>query len=160
MTTHQNELLAEDSADTPSPSATWWDRGDFLSDAEGPAGTCPVAIDVTGRARFLSYGPFADLAPGVWRATVFLNLCPDAARCRLAVQFGAEPDYTTKDLEFRITGNHKVEIEHVIHQTGPGQVRLWLKKAAFHGEVRFAGAAVERIGDIGSDENRMNDANV
>jgi hypothetical protein len=97
-----------------------------------------------GRARYLLYGPYAALGPGRWRATVFLHLCPDAARRPLAVQFGAEPDYTTLDLPFGVPGNHRVDLEHSLREGDAAQVRLWLKKAAFHGEVRLIGVSLGR----------------
>ena len=126
--------------------ALWWDRKIFLSpDLQG--GVCPEAIDVTGRARYLFFGPYIELSTGLWRADVRFDLCTDASRCRLAVQFGAEPDYATVDVPFGISGSQLIRIEHSRHETGLGQIRLWLKKAAFHGEVRLSGASVSRIGD-------------
>ena len=123
-------------------SPAWWDRGIFLV-AEGEVG--PDVIDITGRPRFLVFGPYVELESGVWRATVFLQLCPDAARGRLALQFGAEPDYTTVDLPSNTTGSMSVEAVHRMARPGFAQVRLWLKMAAFHGDVRFFGAVVERV---------------
>jgi hypothetical protein len=139
--------MADDSqAEQPAADrSSWWDREIFL-DSNG--GHCPSEIDVTGRARYLFFGPYLPLAPGIWRATISVRLCPDAARCRLALQFGAEPDYDTVDLEFGVDGDHVVIVEHRRVEPGLGQVRLWLKKAAFHGGVRLSGAAVERIGDL------------
>ena len=78
-------------AETPA----WWSFERFMND-EARDRRCPNVIDVTGRARYLFFGPFINLPAGHWRATVFLELCPDAARRRLAVQFGSEPDYTTE----------------------------------------------------------------
>jgi hypothetical protein len=123
-----------------APPGDWLAPSAFLS-GNGP---CPEAVDVTGRARYLFYGPYAALGPGRWRATVFLHLCPDAARRPLAVQFGAEPDYTTLDLPFGVPGNHRVDLEHSLREGDAAQVRLWLKKAAFHGEVRLIGVSLGR----------------
>jgi hypothetical protein len=38
-------------------------------------------------------------------------------------------------------------VEHPMDGLGLAQIRLLLKKAAFHGEVRFLGAALSRITD-------------
>ena len=113
-----------------------WDRNNFLS-RDDPSGSCPPAIDITGPARFLWFGPYVPLPAGVWRAEVMFDLCEDAARGRFAVQFGCEPDYTTVDLPGRAPGRQCVVLEHRFSDEGLAQVRLWLKRAAFHGEVRF-----------------------
>ncbi len=125
----------------------WWDREIFAS-AEAPDGRCPKELDVTGRARCLLFGPYLPLTPGHWSATAHLEVCVDAARCRLAVEFGAEPDYALVDLPFGQPGQHAIELTHEIRESGLGQIRLFLKRAAFHGEVRFIGATVRRIGDL------------
>jgi hypothetical protein len=126
----------------------WWDRNIFLSDEDASEGACPPVIDVTGRARILVYGPNRELTPGVWRATAFLHLSPDAALRRLAVQFGAEPNYSTADLPLGSPGDHQVELTLAVREARPHQVRIWLKKAAFHGELSLAGVSVERIADL------------
>jgi hypothetical protein len=122
----------------------WWDRGCFLSD-ESPERLCPDEIDITGRARFLFFGPFSPLERGLWRATVHLELCPDAARRTLALQFGVEPEYTTLDLPIGVCGSLTPQLDFVCETPGMAQIRLWLRKPAFHGSVRLAGAQVERI---------------
>jgi hypothetical protein len=127
-----------------------WDRDAFSSDELVPAGPCPSTIDLTGRARRLAYGPFLELEPGVWRATVKLGLCSDAARRCLAVQFGVEPDYTTVEVPRGVPGDLELEICHTITEAAPAQIRLCLSKAAFHGEVRFDGARLYRMESLPS----------
>jgi hypothetical protein len=124
-------------------SALRWDRERFLSGD----GSCPSEIDVTGPPRYLIFGPFITLEPGLWRAEYDLELCPDASLRVLALQFGVEPDYTTLDIPRGQPGFRTVAIEHVLPVAGSVQLRLWLKKAAFHGHVRFKGASVTRVAD-------------
>jgi hypothetical protein len=126
----------------------WWDRSIFLSDEDAPAGPCPAAIDVTGRARILFYGPYRLLAPGVWRATVELRFCADAGRRPFTLEFGAHPDYTSVEIPCAAPGDHKIEIAHAMRTEGPAEIRLLLRKAAFHGEVRLLGAFVEPVADL------------
>jgi len=127
-------------------AAIWWERETFLS-SESDDNRCPAVIDVTGQARYLTYGPFIELRPGFWRARVLLEVCIDAARRRLAVQFGVEPAYTTVELPYGVPGRHEIVVEHRLAEAGPVQIRLYLQRAAFHGEVRFLGAYLERLGD-------------
>ena len=136
-----------DGASAGAPGKVWWDRGVFLSDEDVAGGVCPPVVDVTGRARILVYGPHRQLAPGVWRATALLHLSPDAAHRRIGVQFGADPDFATVDLPLGVDGDHRAELTLTVIDETPLEVRLWLKKAAFHGEIRFAGVLLERIAD-------------
>jgi hypothetical protein len=124
-----------------------WDRRLFMT-WDGDLAPCPAVIDVTGRERYLVFGPYRALEPGAWRAKVSLELCTETAQRPIAVQFGAEPDYTTVDLPRGVEGLHEVEIEHQMKSGDLAQIRVWLKRAAFHGELRFGGAEIYRIGRI------------
>jgi hypothetical protein len=130
-----------------APGESWWDPALFLSpDTGGPLGH--TTIDATGRSRFLFFGPYLPLERGIWRARVWLEICQDAARRPMAIQFGADPGYTTFDLPIDRPGPLVASVEHPMDGIGLAQVRLWLKRAAFHGEVRFLGAAVSQIADL------------
>jgi hypothetical protein len=137
--------LGSDLTSPEGPEKLWWDRSIFSSSEDMGEGSCPPVIDVTGRARTLVYGPNLVLAPGVWRATTFVHLSPDAARRRMTVQFGTETDHAIVGLPLGVPGDHEVELTLIMHDAEQVQIQLCLKKAAFHGEVRFAGASVERI---------------
>lgn len=134
-----------ESARNSQPPTQWWDRSRFLRGGEANLDTCPELLDLTGRACFLFYGPYVPLSAGLWRATILLTLCTDAARRPIALQFGAEPDYATIDLPFGVPGDHRIVLEHRLDGGQPAQIRLWLKKAAFHGAIRFLGACVELV---------------
>lgn len=125
----------------------WWPPEMFLS-PEKPEGRCPPVIAVTGRPRDLIFGPYVSLAPGVWRATVFLEVCPNASRCRFDLEFGIFPNYTKIPVTFVGPGHHKLEIEYEVAEAGDAEVRLVLIRPGFHGELRFAGVSVERMGDL------------
>lgn len=131
----------------------WWDRTIFFTHEGGQLSVCPKVIDVTGPVRFLVHGPYRPLEPGLWRATVYLKLCPDAARRMITVQFGADPDYATVDLGPTTPGAHTVELLHPFTTPSRAQVRILLRRAGFHGEVRFFGAWIERVGDDLTSDN-------
>jgi hypothetical protein len=133
----------------PVPSR--WDRTIFRSRGS-PSGLCPEVLDVTGPARNLFFGPFIVLPTGSWLAVVEIGLCPEAACRGLWLDFGAGAgtDYTRMELPFAVAGRLKIEIRHFFREPGQAQVRLWLKRAALHGEIRFEGVTVERLGDLES----------
>jgi hypothetical protein len=127
--------------------AIWWGREQLLScDASGLTQTCPEAIDVTGPARCLVFGPYLPLEPGLWRATTIFDLCPEAAHRRMIVQFGAMPEFTTREAP-RQAGRHLIEMDYHVRPKHQVEVRLLMTMAGFHGELRFAGAFLKRLGD-------------
>ena len=127
----------------------WWGVETFLS-PETLDKRCPAVVDVTGPSRVLLYGPYKILTTGVWRATAFIEVCPDAARCRLEVEFGTHPNFSKIAVPFLVPGRHKLEIQHVVAEEGPAEVRIVLRRGGFTGELRFAGVTVERIADLES----------
>lgn len=129
------------------PDRLEWEPSRFYS-AGQPGNRCPPLIDVTGRARYLLYGPYAPLSRGLWRATVIFDLCPDAARRRLTVDFGTATDFATVEVPFGVAGRHEVNIAHFIPEASPCEVRILLQKAAFHGSLRFLGVELWRTGDL------------
>jgi hypothetical protein len=128
-----------------------WPREAFNSSATADW-SCPAVIDVTGRPRCLVFGPYRVLSPGLWRAVVRFRLCEDAARARFAVEFGAIPDLTGRDPPPWTPGAHALEIVHGFARPTAAEIRIHLARAAFHGELRFEGASVERLGDLPESE--------
>lgn len=127
----------------------WWGREQFYScSAAGRHEPCPEVVDVTGPKRALVFGPYFSLEPGLWRATAIFELCPDAARRRLAVDFGAMPSFRFKEAPHQ-PGRHVIELEYEVQPQDLVEVRLLMRTAGFHGEVRFSGAFLERLGDAG-----------
>lgn len=122
--------------------ADFWGHERFLSDSAQP---CPPVIDLTGPPRFVVFGPYVALPPGRWRAEMSFELCPEAARRRLAAQFGAEPDYATVAVAGGVPGRHTMVIDHTFVAGDRAQARLWLQGAAFHGEVGFLGVKVRPL---------------
>jgi hypothetical protein len=130
----------------PAPTTLRWDREVFTS-TETEDKRCPELFDLTGRQRFLFYGPYRELPTGLWRAQVELHLSEDAGKRILSMQFGVEPDYTTVDLPRGHEGPLLVELDHAVTVAGKAQLRLWLRWGAIHGIVRFGGVTLRRLGD-------------
>ena len=126
------------------PTSMWWGRELFLS-VDVPDGRCPAVVDVTGRARILFYGPYAPLGAGSWRVKAILELCPDAARCRLALQFGVSMDFTTVEIARGPAGRREIEVDYFCETPGLAELRLVLTRAAFHGEIEFHGADIYTV---------------
>jgi hypothetical protein len=131
----------------------WWPHEIFLTYSQDVTshGVCPALIDATGRPRHLAFGPFQTLAPGRWRASVVLRVSASAARRPLAVDFGAEPNFVLHTLPFGVPGLHRIDLENTFAENDYAQFRLWVKRAAFDGEIGFLGVALTFINAPSSD---------
>ena len=133
----------------PQPGrAGWWGRPLFFS-GDAPGQPCPEAIDLTGRARILAYGPYLALPPGRWRLTARLEMVDaDAARQPYRLEFGGQAAQGATD--FRPVGGaglYDVAVDAVLADVESVELRVWLVRSAFHGTVRFIGASLEWLTD-------------
>jgi hypothetical protein len=122
----------------------WWDRTLFRW-GDHPEEPCPQSIDVTGAARILAFGPFLPLSRGEWRARVEFELSPDAARRSYLLEFGAGADLSRVAFGPLPTGPNAVSITHRFEVADPAEIRLWVARAAFHGDLSFKGVWVEAL---------------
>ncbi len=135
---------------TGRSDAGWWDRSLFwLGGVAYQA--CPEVIDITGRRRNLFFGPGIALGPGHWRVTAHLELCDEAARTRFRFQFGPVADMAEEYVTPAGPGRYEIALEHSWTLPSAVEMRLFLNRPAFHGEVWLAGAAVERLSDTAVD---------
>jgi hypothetical protein len=126
-----------------APSA-WWDRGLFKW-GDHPEEICPPAIDVTGLPRVLAFGPWVALPAGAWRADVEFDLCEQAARRSYRVGFGADQVTSEVAVGPLQPGRNVVSITHHFDAVAHAWLGIWVARAAFHGEMRFAGATITRV---------------
>jgi hypothetical protein len=128
-------------------AAIWWPHDIFLTydQAVTNHGVCPAVIDATGRARHLAFGPFRQLEPGWWRASLVIRVSATLARRPLAVDFGAPPNFVLYTLPYGVPGLHEIELENNFGPDDLAQVRLWVKRPAFEGEIGFLGVALNPI---------------
>jgi hypothetical protein len=129
-------------AGRPGSDRAWWGRMLF-EDGGRPSEPCPAHIDVTGKARILAFGPFISLTPGDWRATLELELSPDAARRSYLAEFRSGESLSRLRFGPLSPGANAVSITHRFEVAAPAEIRLWVARAAFHGELAFKGAAIE-----------------
>jgi hypothetical protein len=97
-----------------APLVLTWPRECFL-DGDLPNQTLPPVMELAGRARILSYGPYLPLPSGSWRATACFGFSPDIERLPFIFEALTPPGITrgffeteaggffTLDLEFQVT---------------------------------------------------------
>lgn len=131
-----------DHLETPFPGETTWPRQCFLL-GDQPNSAVPVAIDVTGRARIIFYGPYLHLPPGVWNVHVQLGFSRDIhgmpfsiearstellGRARVLAERGGIFEFT---FEARVTAPHEPVEIRIMNEQGAIEGHMGLISVSF-----------------------------
>ena len=133
-----------------SPSASQirsWGRGLFRSGEE----PCPAVIDIHGTAPGIwcsVHTHTIEVGGGRWRLTARFDLCADAGQYPWILQFVAGPHLTGERVPPSGDGVYEVSLEQEWEGARIVELQLYVASPAFHGELRFLGATVERIGEL------------
>lgn len=117
-----------------------WEPELFFIDHDPPTPTpVPAAghVDITGRARFLVYGPYIDLPPGSWSATVVLGFSAEAAGMSFMVEAFAGRQLCCTRVEPSVEQIIEADLQFVIDNSidQPLQIRIANERAAFDGRL-------------------------
>jgi hypothetical protein len=120
-------------------SITWERELFFISDELAGTELVPATrpIDITGRIRFLVYGPFINLPRGSWSGTVILGLSSEAAGIAYIVEVFAGVRLTHVRLEPEKEGVVEVNLHFAIDDSidQPVQIRIHTERPAFDGRL-------------------------
>jgi hypothetical protein len=126
---------------TPEGTRATWPHEIFLA-GDGP---CPFAIDIMGRARILFYGPYIALPDGVWQAHLMFDISERAMPYDYLVEFGTIGRFSRMTFRAEKPGLQCVNIQHVAKDALPMEVRFFLLRAAFVGDIKFGGCVVKKL---------------
>jgi hypothetical protein len=118
----------------------------YLFEEPATASLIPATrpVDITGRARVLVYGPFINLPPGSWSATVVLGFSAEAAGMSFMVEVfaGRQLSHTRVEpgAEEIMESNLHFVIDNSIDQ--PVQIRIFNERAAFDGRLALGYVAM------------------
>jgi hypothetical protein len=94
-------------------------------------------IDLTGRARFLVFGPYINLPPGPWSATIVAAFSAEAAGCSFIIEVAAGIQLAYERVqptgEQVIETNLQFTIGNSVDQ--PVEIRIVIERAAFDGRM-------------------------
>ena len=110
---------------------------------DAPGEPCPEVLDLTGLGRILVYGPFLTIPPGRWTATIRLEVCEDAARRPFRIDFATGASVSQASFRPSGAGPLSASVDHQVTAASLAELRLWVLKPTFHGELRFLGATME-----------------
>ncbi|HEX3920395.1 MAG TPA: hypothetical protein VHW60_23890 [Caulobacteraceae bacterium] len=111
---------------------------------DAPGQPCPETLDLTGLGRILVYGPYEPVTPGLWTATLRLEVCADGATRPFQFDVVTGADVTETRFRPGRPGAFQVQARHAVDADGLMELRLWVMKPTFHGELRLLGATLER----------------
>lgn len=116
---------------------TWERELFFIDDEQSGERPQPASrpVDITGRPRFVVYGPNISLPPGSWTATVALGFSEEAAEMSYLVEVCAHGQLAQMRID--PIGQRFVEanLNFSIDEPQLLQVRVWNERAAFGGRL-------------------------
>ncbi len=131
------------------------------STADGSYRPANGPIDVTGRARFLIFGPYINLPPGAWSATAVIGFSAETAGLSFVIEIAAG----TQLCYARVQPTGEQVIETDLHftidasATQPVEVRIISERAAFDGRLIVGQVRlVPRAGVQNETQQRLIDA--
>jgi hypothetical protein len=105
-------------------------------------------IDITGRARFLIFGPYINLAPGTWIATVALGFSAETSGMSFIIEIAAGTQLTYTRVqpigEQMIETNLSFTIQPSTDH--PVEIRVISERAAFDGRIALGNVRLARRG--------------
>lgn len=94
-------------------------------------------IDITGRARFLIFGPYINMAPGSWSATAVIGFSAETAGLSFLIEIAAGTQLSYARVQ--PTGEQVIEtdLQFTIDDsaTQPVEIRIISERAAFDGRL-------------------------
>jgi hypothetical protein len=133
-----------------------WEPELFFINDDPPAPT-PVAaarhVDITGRVRFLVYGPYIDVPPGSWSANVVLGFSAEAAGMSFMVEVFAGRQLSCARVEPSVEQIIEANLQFVMDNSvdQPLQIRIVNERAAFDGRLALGPVTVAPKAAINSE---------
>jgi hypothetical protein len=113
-----------------------WTRDLFLI-GDAPSESPNRAIDITGRARCLLYGPYIALPPGSWTALVVVGCSKETVGMSFMLEIFAGSQLSRTTLQPAGGGVFEAQLGFVIDEANenPLEVRIFNERAAFDGRL-------------------------
>lgn len=122
-------------------SATW--RRDLFSYPRPPiAGDPPHTFDLTGRPKFVVFGPYLTMPVGRWTARFDLIFDAPATRHRFRADWGGVTEFQSVEFRPERPGRYQIELTHEWAEAAPCELRFLALEGIFEGKVMFDGAQI------------------
>lgn len=105
-------------------------------------------MDLTGRPRILTHGPYFYLPRGRWRAEIRFTIDTENRSVPLQFDWGTDGAFATYQTRFSKSGHYQLVLENDWSQPAPAQVVIRLSEGLFQGRLAFLGCEVTKVGDV------------
>lgn len=122
-------------------SAKW--RRDLFSYPKPPmTDEPPYTFDLTGRPKFVVFGPYLTMPVGRWTARFELIFDAPATRHRFRADWGGVAEFQSLEFRPERPGRYQIELTHEWAEAAPCELRLLALEGIFEGKVTFDGAEI------------------
>lgn len=104
-----------------------------------------AVLDLTGRPRFLAFGPYITMPPGRWKVRFRVAFDDYASRYLFRVDWGQVEQYASHEFRPGKSGVYEVEMASEWSERSACEFRFILREGAFHGEVAISDIAITRV---------------
>lgn len=127
------------------PLALVWPR-EFFFDGDAPGEVLPATIEVAGRARHLSYGPYLPLPTGHWQATAFLGFSPEIGKMPFILEADTGGAFARGYFETEHGGLFALTLEFTVTDPlQPIEFRLISQDSALEGQAALIELELTRL---------------
>ena len=124
-----------------------WEPELFYTSADPPGPLLALTngpVDITGRPRFLVYGPFINLPPGTWAVDVVIGFSAETAGMSFVVEVFSGVQLAQTRIE--VTGEQVIEARLLVTIGNSAdqavQIRIYNERAAFDGRLALGFVAL------------------
>lgn len=103
-----------------------------------------AVLDLTGRPRFLAFGPYIVMPVGRWKARFRITFDDYASRYLFRVDWGGVEHYSSHEFRPGKAGVYEFEMTYDWFESASCEFRVILREGAFHGEVAVSDLAITR----------------
>ena len=122
----------------------------FTTQNEEDGSRVPVrgAVDITGRARFLIFGPYVNLPPGSWVATVALGFSAETSGMSFIIEIAAGTQLTYTRVQPAREQMIETSLSFIVPPSTdrPVEIRVISERAAFDGRIALGSVRLARQG--------------
>lgn len=102
-------------------------------------------IDLTGKPRFLVFGPYITMPTGVWAARARFSIDEGAVGRQFRLDWGTPTTWSEQTFRADRPGIFEMELTYDWATPAPSEVRLIIMEGCFTGEVALMGVEVRKV---------------
>lgn len=130
--------------------AVEWPMDLFAIDPAAAVSGVPGALSLPGRARCLMWGPYIQLPPGVWRATIRFTVDEPASHHHFRFEWGGA-DFTQLAFRPGKSGVYQAELTQSWAWPETVELRLIMPSSALNGLLEIESINVEMAAPVGAE---------